>query len=46
MTQAHYLRMGALNGLSAKETLLMRPGQVFDLFDLYLQANGAKKRDD
>lgn len=35
--------MGALNGLSAKETMLAPPGEMFDLFELYLAAHGAKR---
>jgi len=29
--------MGAVNGLSAKETMLMCPGTVFDLWELWLR---------
>lgn len=36
--------MGAVAGISAKEALLMAPGEVFDLFELYLRATGAKKK--
>ena len=32
--------MGAINGLSAKETMLMCPGEIFDLWELYLRAHG------
>lgn len=42
MTVAHYIRMGTLGGLSARETMLTMPGQVFDLFELYAKANGLK----
>ena len=38
--------MGTVNGLSAKETLLATPGEVFDLFELYLAANGYKAKTD
>lgn len=43
MTRAHYLRMGAVNGLSKKDVLLSAPGEIGDLWELYLQAKGAKK---
>lgn len=36
--------MGTLSGLSAKEALLMPPGEVFDLFELYLRAHGIKEK--
>lgn len=39
MTVSHYLRMGTVAGLSAKETMLLPVGQVFDLWELYLKAN-------
>lgn len=32
--------MGAVNHLGAKETLLMEPGLLFDLWALYLHAKG------
>lgn len=44
MTRAHYIRMGAANGLSKKEVLLSTPGEVMDLWELHLQARGAKKK--
>ena len=44
MTRAHYIRMGAVSGLSAKETILAPPGELFDIFELYLQANGGYER--
>ena len=44
MTQAHYLRIGTLCGLSAKESLLSAPGELMDQWELYLQAHGAKKQ--
>lgn len=34
--------MGTINGLSTKETLLLPVGMVFDLMELYLQANGKR----
>lgn len=31
--------MGTINGLSKRETMLSTPGEIFDLFELYLKAN-------
>lgn len=36
--------MALLSGMSTKEALLSPPGEVFDLFELYLRAHGQKKR--
>ena len=44
MTRAHYLRIGALCGLSAKESLLSAPGELMDQWELYLQAHGARRK--
>ena len=44
MRLAHYLRVGMLCGFSRKETLLATPGEIWDVWDLYLQAHGRKKR--
>lgn len=44
MTRAHYIRMGAAEGLSKKETLLSTPGEVGDLWELHLQAHGVSRR--
>ena len=44
VTRAHYLRIGTLCGLSAKESLLSAPGELMDQWELYLQAHGAKKQ--
>ena len=38
--------MGAVNGLSVKETMLMPPGELYDLFELYLQTNGYKEEEE
>lgn len=43
MTRAHYIRMGVAAGLSKKDTLLSTPGEVGDLWELYLQARGVKR---
>lgn len=44
MTRAHYIRMGTASGLTKKETLLSTPGEVADLWALYLRAHGIGKR--
>lgn len=36
--------MGIAAGLSAKETYLSPPGVVADLFEVYLEAHGLKKK--
>lgn len=46
LTRAHYIRMGTLAGLSARETLRSPPGLVFDLFELYLRAHTVKQKQD
>jgi len=40
--------MGILGGLSKKETMLSAPGEVYDLFELFVKANGGgeKKEED
>ena len=43
MKRAQFIRMGTVNGLSRKETMLSCPGVIFDLWELYLKANGVKK---
>lgn len=37
------MSMGLICGMSRKETLLAFPGEVFDLFELYLRGHGVKK---
>lgn len=44
MTRAHYIRMGAVCGLPKRDTLLSTPGEVCDLWELYLKANGVKRK--
>lgn len=44
MTRAHYIRMGTASGLSKNETLLSAPGEVGDLWELYLQSHGVKRK--
>ncbi len=39
MTRAHYLRIGATLGYGAKETMLLCPGVLFDMFELHVHAN-------
>ena len=36
--------MGTAAGLSKKETVLSTPGEVVDLWELYLQAHGVKRK--
>ena len=36
--------MGVVAGLSAKEALVMAPGEVCDLLALHLEAHGLKKK--
>ncbi len=43
MTRAHYLHMGAACGLSKKDVLFSTPGEVGDLWELYLQAHRGKR---
>ena len=44
MTRAHYIRMGTANGLSKRDVLLSYPGEVEDLWELYLRAHGVKRK--
>ena len=44
MTRAHYIRMGAASGLAKRDTLFSVPGEVADLWELYLQAHGGKRK--
>lgn len=37
MTPAHYLRLGAILGFGARETMMMCPGLLFDVWELYVQ---------
>lgn len=37
------IRMGALCGISAKESLLMAPGELWDVWELYLRAHRPRK---
>lgn len=37
MTRAQYLRMASRLGLSVREAMLMRPGLMFDLWELLVQ---------
>jgi len=36
--------MGTICGLSARETLFFTPGELYDIFDIYLEANGNNKK--
>ena len=42
VTRAHYGRIAALCGVSRKEALLMPPGELFDMWELWLRARGKK----
>lgn len=44
MTRAHYIRMATMCGISVKEAMLMPPGEVYDVFELYIRANGRKQK--
>lgn len=44
MSRPQFLNMGILCGLSGKETMLSFPGEVFDLFELYLRDHDLKKK--
>lgn len=46
MTRAHYIRMGTAAGLSKVETLRSTPGEMGDLWELYLKAHGVKQKPD
>lgn len=41
ITRAHYLRMAACLGVGAEEAMRMRPGLVFDMWELYKQSRRA-----
>lgn len=43
MSRAAYLRMGLANGLSIRETLMLPPGELLDLWDAYLASHGVKR---
>ena len=44
MTRARFIRLGIISGLTLKETLLSTPGEVFEIFELYLEQNGYNKK--
>ena len=44
MTRAEIYRIGAVCGFSRKETMLSTPGEIGDVWELYLRANGARKK--
>lgn len=39
LSRARYLRMGTVSGLNEKETFLLYPGMIFDMWELHLQTN-------
>lgn len=38
------MRMAAAAGISMKEAFLMSPGALYDVFELYLQSHGVKRK--
>ena len=44
MNRARMRRFGIAAGLSASEAMVMYPGEVYDLFELYLRANNLKPK--
>ena len=44
MTRAVFYRIGAVCGFSRREVMLSTPGEIGDAWELYLQANGARKK--
>ena len=44
--QAHFIRTGTAAGLTKKEVLLSTPGEIMDLWEVYLQSSGLKRRRD
>lgn len=45
MTRAHYLHCGMAAGMGKSEVLLSAPGEVGDLWELYLRARGAGRQE-
>ena len=46
MTLPLYLRMAAINHIQPREALLLlTPGEVFSMFDLWIEQKGYKRRD-
>lgn len=45
LTQADYIYKGSLAGLSKKESLFCCPGEIEDLYKVYLRANGFDKQE-
>jgi len=37
--------MATVSGISVKEAMLMPPGEIFDVFELYIRANGGRKKE-
>ncbi len=46
MTRAHYIHMGTASGLSKRDILTSTPGEIDDLWELYLKAHGVKAKAD
>ncbi len=45
MTRAQYLHCGMAAGMGKREVLLSTPGEVGDLWELYLRARGAGRQE-
>lgn len=43
MTRAGYLRMAALAGADMRFAMAENPGLIFDMFELYVEANDSGK---
>ena len=43
LTRAGYLRMAALAGADMRFAMAENPGLIFDMFELYIEANGGGK---
>lgn len=38
--------MGLQTGLSARETMLLCPGELYDIYELYKESHGLKEKQD
>ena len=46
MRRADYYRIASLCGISPAEALFMPPGEVFGVWELYLQAHGKRHNEE
>ena len=46
MSYAQYLRCGVVNGYTPDQTLDLTPGVLFDLWELYLDGTGRRKKEE